>query len=589
MQPVDMDGRTGINKGTTWLSVKLLAIADAKGSAALRNYGDLCFRNQSLDLGENSGAASRAEAEYETKAVYLSTTNTYRASTNAPSRVGFDLDAEFDYDSKTVSPDTYASHVALLQQRYKKLCQSLKVVPCSALLKQVGQPSVSLQNVALSSLDLKAVVTVLVVSCFRFGLEMDTELAQLDISGNTFRKQEAEYLSQLLKGNRFLTNLVLSDNQLSGEGLDTLVPSICDSKVLRTLDLSGNGLCDRDSASLCRLIENAECITDLILHHNELGQCGVALGSALAENDTITHLNISWNHIRGAGAVGLAKGIGKNSTLSRVNFAWNGFGYEGCVALSHALATNTTLHLLDLTNNRIHPPALLQLFNGICRNKTLSSLSLGLNPIPAHLTTYLLKRISKWKHGNLKELDLTGIVVDKDFDGELRQIQDQRLFIVRYDTSLSRQRRESRVDPSNIYNIDPMRILFFMKEHLRTIDLFLKIDTNNDGLLSREEMKYAFELEGYPVSEKALDQVMTYLDTNKSGEVDLGEFFDAERRMRRTQTREKEEDDARLQRLKREAAENPLGSPSLTQSVNPTYSQAFRKPAQGLRLPKVNK
>ena len=86
-------------------------------------------------------------------------------------------------------------------------------------------------------------------------------------------------------------------------------------------------------------------------------------------------------------------------------------------------------------------------------------------------------------------------MVDKEFERLLKQIQEERLFIVRYDTSLPLQRRkQSRVDPNNIYNIDPMRILFFMKEHLRTIDLFLKIDTDGDGLLSREEMKYAFEV-----------------------------------------------------------------------------------------------
>ncbi|KAL8617171.1 hypothetical protein ACOMHN_014341 [Nucella lapillus] len=530
------------------------------------------------DLPEKPVRESRVE--YETKAMYLSTSNTYRAPNTAPSRIAFDIDDDFDYDSKTVSPDTYSTDAALLQHRYRRLCQRMGVVPSSLLMKQIGQPSVVIAHAHLSPQEVKATVTILV---------MDTELTQLDLSGNTLGRQEGVYISELLKTNRFLTHLVLTEDQLSGEGLDSLVPALCQAKSLRSLDLSGNGLCDRDTKSLCQLIEDAECITELILHHNQLGQCGAALGNALAENDTITSLNLSWNHIRGAGAVGLARAIGKNSTLNRVNFAWNGFGYEGSVALGHALATNTTLHLLDLTNNRIHPPALLQLFNGICRNKTLSSLALGLNPIPAHLTTYMLNRIAKWKHGNLKELDLKGLVVDREFKPLLNQIQSQKLFFARYDASLPLQRRkESRVDPGNIYNIDPMRILFFMKEHLRTLDLFLKIDTNNDGLLSREEMKYAFELEGYPISEKALDQVMTYLDTNMSGEVDLGELFSAERRMRRTQTKGKEEEEAKLQRLKREAAENPLQASSLTQTVSPTYSQAFRKP-QAPRLPKLSK
>ena len=42
---------------------------------------------------------------------------------------------------------------------------------------------------------------------------------------------------------RSVLNLqVLSDNQLTGQGLETLVPYVCPSKSLRSLDLSGESL-----------------------------------------------------------------------------------------------------------------------------------------------------------------------------------------------------------------------------------------------------------------------------------------------------------------------------------------------------------
>nr|KAG5711604.1 hypothetical protein BaRGS_016786 [Batillaria attramentaria] len=435
--------------------------------------------------------------------------------------------------------------------------------PLPKFQKQFGNTSISMADLGMGPLQLKAAFTL---------LSMDTELTQLDVSGNRFGRHEVENLGELLRSNKFLTHLVLANNSLNGEGLEALAEAVPGARRLRSLDLSGNGLCDRDVVSICRVIEETDCISELILHHNELGQCGVALGNAIAINDTITSLNLSWNHIRGVGAVGLAKGVGRNSRLTSVNFAWNGFGYEGCAALAQALRQNSTLQVLDLTNNRIHPPALLQLLPGITGNKSISMLLLGLNPIPAHLTSYLLDRIWKWKHGNLRELDLQGIVVDKDFEGVLQKIQEERLFFVRYDTSLPLQkRRKSSVDPKNVYNIDPLRILFFIKEHLRTIDLFLKIDQNNDGLLTRDEMKYAFELEGYPISDKALDQVMGYLDTNKNGDVDLGEFFQAERRMKREQIKGKMEEDERKQRG--QATQTPLTPSSLNQTVSPSYSQ----------------
>lgn len=90
---------------------------------------------------------------------------------------------------------------------------------------------------------------------------------------------------------------------------------------------------------------------------------------------------------------------------------------------------------------------------------------------------------------------LQGIVVDKEFDKILREIQDKRMFIVRYDLSLPLSKGTvSKIDPKNIFNIDPVRILYYMKEHLRTIDLLLNVDTEGDNNLTKEEMKFAFEV-----------------------------------------------------------------------------------------------
>ena len=86
-------------------------------------------------------------------------------------------------------------------------------------------------------------------------------------------------------------------------------------------------------------------------------------------------------------------------------------------------------------------------------------------------------------------------MVDKDFKDTLEKIQEERMFNVRYELALPMNKAEvKRIDPQNVFNIDPIRILFFMKEHLRTIDLFLKIDKDSSNGLTREEMQYAFEV-----------------------------------------------------------------------------------------------
>jgi hypothetical protein len=52
----------------------------------------------------------------------------------------------------------------------------------------------------------------------------------------------------------------------------------------------------------------------------------------------------------------------------------------------------------------------------------------------------------------------------------------------------------SKIDSKNVFNIDPIRILYFMKEHMRTIDMFLKFDKDNSNSLSRDELHFAFEV-----------------------------------------------------------------------------------------------
>lgn len=88
--------------------------------------------------------------------------------------------------------------------------------------------------------------------------------------------------------------------------------------------------------------------------------------------------------------------------------------------------------------------------------------------------------------------------MDKEFNSVLEKIQKKRMFIVRYDSSLPVNKGSvPTVDPKNIFNIDPIRILYFMKEHLRTIDLFLKFDKDSSNSLTRDEMQFAFEVRKY--------------------------------------------------------------------------------------------
>ncbi|KAK3099263.1 hypothetical protein FSP39_001818 [Pinctada imbricata] len=456
--------------------------------------------------------------------------NLSRASFKAPTRMGnrsktnvetpiyeFDPEADYDFDFESdedETPANFSNTIEVYKTTYLSNCKKLKVRPCSKVLLQFGKEHMSFCGLNLTKKEMKAVfITIL----------NNVDIESVDISNNHLSVKEIGYTIDILRANKIIHTLVLQDCKLSGKPIEMLADFLKKSTVLQYLDLSYNGLNDNDAISVAEIIEQNESVRKLILAHNKLGECGAILGTALIENETLKELDLSWNHIRSKGAVGVALGLKKNIALLKLSLSWNGFGFEGSVALACALATNTTLTHLDLACNRIHPPALFELIKGLATNKSLRVLCLSHNPITAPMTSILLDRIKNFKQTQLAELDLKGVVVDKFFADILSEIREKRpMFTVYYDMALPVNKTAATTyDPTNIFNIDPIRILYFMKEHMRTIDLFLKLDKDGSNSLTRDEMLYAFEREGYPISEDALDTVMGYLDTNKDGSIDL--------------------------------------------------------------------
>ena len=57
-------------------------------------------------------------------------------------------------------------------------------------------------------------------------------------------------------------------------------------------------------------LQNTVSLEILDLSHNQLGdKCAERIGAALAENNTLVEINLSWNHIKSRGAKGLSKAM----------------------------------------------------------------------------------------------------------------------------------------------------------------------------------------------------------------------------------------------------------------------------------------
>ncbi|KAH3829732.1 hypothetical protein DPMN_102960 [Dreissena polymorpha] len=209
----------------------------------------------------------------------------------------------------------------------------------------------------------------------------------------------------------------------------------------------------------------------------------------------------------------------KNKSIEYLNIGWNGFAFEGSVVLSDVLRHNTTLEKLDVSCNRIHPPALLEFMKGLLNNKTLKVLILDRNPITPSFATVLLEGIQKNASMALEQLSMQA------FQGVLDAVRQERNFHVVYETSLPvscRNRNDMLKELRSTYNIEPLRLLYLLKERNRAQDFFHKINKDHNEGLTPDEIALLFKESGIPVARFVVDRIMTFMDVDKDGKIDLG-------------------------------------------------------------------
>jgi hypothetical protein len=129
------------------------------------------------------------------------------------------------------------------------------------------------------------------------------------------------------------------------------------------------------------------------------GNCiGVQGAQALADllrsgAAPIQSLSLEWNQIGSPGTIFIASAIANNNTLTYLDLRNNGVGDEGACELATALINNDSVRVVDLRWNQINDRGALA-FEPILRNKVKKQVSvlLGGNLI----TTTVMTRIEEW-------------------------------------------------------------------------------------------------------------------------------------------------------------------------------------------------
>jgi hypothetical protein len=206
----------------------------------------------------------------------------------------------------------------------------------------------------------------------------------LDLSKNHFGPVSTQEIARAMMTNKTLQSMLYSaqaDPRHPGRGISergaaafaALMATGGNKVALTRLDLSNNGLgpggalaieealggkrrrqtrltasVDADaSMGLAKAAQRrARSLTTLILSYNRFGRLGGrSIGNLLANNATITNLDVSYNSMGeldeqgfcGKGLARLAVGLGKNTTLRKLDLSGNGVSNTGAMSLATAL------------------------------------------------------------------------------------------------------------------------------------------------------------------------------------------------------------------------------------------------------------
>lgn len=105
---------------------------------------------------------------------------------------------------------------------------------------------------------------------------------------------------------------------------------------LQTLDVSWNGIRGKGASAMMRSVAALIALSTLRVSRNGIGDAGVELGASLAENKSLTELDVACCRMGPEAARALAEGIQRNHSLRRVRLDWNAF-CEGARELHAAL------------------------------------------------------------------------------------------------------------------------------------------------------------------------------------------------------------------------------------------------------------
>ncbi|XP_073495453.1 uncharacterized protein [Phyllobates terribilis] len=186
-----------------------------------------------------------------------------------------------------------------------------------------------------------------------FILEVCTNIEMLNLFGCSL---DIEGLARLAPVLHNLHILRLDDNDLPDKSCIQLASVIRNNRSLKTLVLSDNSLYGPHFSDLMEALSSPDCrIEELQLANNHLRDTACTkLASGIRNNRYLKKLDLSLNSLSGLYFAKLMEALSNpDSNIEELRLADNGLPESSCIQLASGIWNNRSLKILDLSNNRL--------------------------------------------------------------------------------------------------------------------------------------------------------------------------------------------------------------------------------------------
>ncbi|XP_069584909.1 NACHT, LRR and PYD domains-containing protein 3-like [Ranitomeya imitator] len=247
----------------------------------------------------------------------------------------------------------------------------------------------------------------------------------LSLSENNLQNISCIRLASVIRNNRYLKKLDLRNNRLSGPHFSDVTEALSSPDCgVEELLLSSNDLPDTSCIQLASVIRNNRSLKKLVLSNNRLfGEHFSDLMEALSSPDCrIEELELDRNNLPDTSCIQLASGIRNNQSLKTLVLYNNHLSGPHFSDLMAALST-CVIKKLDLAGNDLPDTSCIQLASAIKNNQSLKILVLSDNRLSGPYFTDLMEALSS-PDCRIKELRIWSNEFSEEEVEEIRKLED---------------------------------------------------------------------------------------------------------------------------------------------------------------------